>query len=185
MSKLSRLRDNIAALQEAFEPKNGEYDYEVLEKYSGFGGLGFVLNPLDKSKWTKTDQDCYDDTVRLHELLHKYSNSEQEYAHRARRTADIAEQYLEVGDVHLARDVEAVARRADEVSRFLKDARADVGFGEHQKLIFPRSIEENVSRRRGREYHIEPAAEDVLCGNYGEYARKRRNFQVEHCGQHQ
>ena len=43
MSKLSRLRDNIAALQEAFEPKNGEYDYEVLEKYSGFGGLGFVL----------------------------------------------------------------------------------------------------------------------------------------------
>ena len=79
MSKLSRLRDNIAALQEAFEPKNGEYDYEVLEKYSGFGGLGFVLNPLDKSKWTKTDQDCYDDTVRLHELLHKYSNSEQEY----------------------------------------------------------------------------------------------------------
>ena len=47
MSKLSRLRDNIAALQEAFEPKNGEYDYEVLEKYSGFGGLGFEYNDHD------------------------------------------------------------------------------------------------------------------------------------------
>ena len=87
MSKLSRLRDNIAALQEAFEPKNGEYDYEVLEKYSGFGGLGFILNDVDIDQidhrdiesWNKSDRQYYDDTVRLHELLHKYSNSEQEY----------------------------------------------------------------------------------------------------------
>ena len=68
MSKLSRLRDNIAAIEHALNSCS-EYDPAILNKYTGFGGLGFVLNPLDKSKWTKSDMDCYEDTVRLHEVL--------------------------------------------------------------------------------------------------------------------
>ena len=78
MSKLSRLRDNIAAISHAMT-STSDYDAQVLNKYTGFGGLGFVLNPLDRSKWSKSDLDCYEDTVRLHELLKEESSSEREY----------------------------------------------------------------------------------------------------------
>lgn len=78
MSKLSRLRDNITAISHAMT-STSDYDAQVLNKYTGFGGLGFVLNPLDRSKWSKSDLDCYDDTVRLHELLREESSSEREY----------------------------------------------------------------------------------------------------------
>ena len=78
MSKLQRLRDNIAAISHAMT-STSEYNTEVLDKYTGFGGLGFVLNPLDRSKWSKSDLDCYDDTVRLHELLREESSNEKEY----------------------------------------------------------------------------------------------------------
>ena len=40
MSKLTRLRDNIAALKYAL---TGEGDKSVLNKYTGFGGMTFVL----------------------------------------------------------------------------------------------------------------------------------------------
>ena len=76
MSKLQRLRDNIAAIKEALM---GGDNKEVIGKYTGFGGLGFVLNPLDKAAWTKSDMDCYEDTVRLHEVLHAVSSIEKEY----------------------------------------------------------------------------------------------------------
>ena len=65
MSKLQRLRDNIAAIEYAL---TGKGDAEVLSKYTGFGGLGFILNPLN-SKWNKTDMEYYKDTIRLHNLL--------------------------------------------------------------------------------------------------------------------
>ena len=76
MSKLQRLRDNIAAIKEALM---GGDDKNVLSKYTGFGGLGFVLNPLDRKAWTKTDMECYEDTVRLHEVLSAASSDEREY----------------------------------------------------------------------------------------------------------
>ena len=78
MSKLSRLRDNIEALEHAFT-STSPYNTEILHKYTGFGGLGFVLNPLDPTQWKKSDLDCYADTYRLHELLHEESADEQEY----------------------------------------------------------------------------------------------------------
>ena len=78
MSKLQRLRDNIAAISHAMT-STSEYNTDVLDKYTGFGGLGFVLNPLDRSKWSKRDLDCYDDTVSLYELLKEESSSEKEY----------------------------------------------------------------------------------------------------------
>ena len=77
MSNLSRLRDNIAAIEYAL---TGKGEREVLNKYTGFGGLGFVLNPIDdKSKWNKTDMVCYEDTVRLVELLREHSSDEKQF----------------------------------------------------------------------------------------------------------
>jgi N12 class adenine-specific DNA methylase len=75
MSKLQRLRDNIEAIESALK---GKGDAQVLNKYTGFGGLGFVLNPIeDKSQWNKTDMVCYEDTVRLVELLREHAGSEK------------------------------------------------------------------------------------------------------------
>ena len=75
MSNLQRLRDNIAAIECAL---NGKGDAQVMNKYTGFGGLGFVLNPIDdQTKWTKTDLTCYQDTVRLVEMLHSHAGSEK------------------------------------------------------------------------------------------------------------
>ena len=77
MSNLQRLRDNIAAIECALK---GENNLDVLNKYTGFGGLGFILNPIeDQSKWNKTDAVCYEDTVKLHELLRENSADEKQY----------------------------------------------------------------------------------------------------------
>ena len=77
MSNLSRLRDNIAAIEYAL---TGEGDAQVLNNYTGFGGLGFILNPIeDKTKWNKTDMVCYEDTVKLVELLRENSADEKQF----------------------------------------------------------------------------------------------------------
>lgn len=77
MSKLQRLRDNIAALSHALT--NSDYNIEILSKFTGFGGLGFVLNPLDTGAWAKSDLDCFVDTMKLHQLLREHSNDEKEF----------------------------------------------------------------------------------------------------------
>ena len=75
MSNLQRLRENIAAIECALK---GESDAQVINKFTGFGGLGFVLNPIeDKKAWSKTDLVCYEDTVRLVELLREQAGSEK------------------------------------------------------------------------------------------------------------
>ena len=78
MSKLQRLRDNIAAIECALK---GENNAEVLGKYTGFGGLGFVMLPIDnKSQWkSKADLQCYEDTVRLHNILKEHSKNDSDY----------------------------------------------------------------------------------------------------------
>lgn len=78
MSKLQRLRDNIEALRHAMT-STSEYDSEILSKYTGFGGMTFVLNPLEPTAWSKNDMVYYQDTVRLHELLRDASNNDKEY----------------------------------------------------------------------------------------------------------
>jgi len=78
MSKLQRLRDNIEALQHAMT-STSEYDREILSKYTGFGGMTFVLNPLEPTAWSKSDMVYYQDTVRLHELLREEAGSDKEY----------------------------------------------------------------------------------------------------------
>ena len=77
MSNLQRLRDNISAIECALK---GENNLDVMNKYTGFGGLGLVLNPIDnKGAWNKTDMTCYEDTVKLYELLRKNSADEKQY----------------------------------------------------------------------------------------------------------
>lgn len=78
MSKLQRLRDNIEALRHAMT-STSEYNTEILNKYSGFGGLTFVLNPLEPTAWSKSDMVYYQDTVKLHELLREEAGSDKEY----------------------------------------------------------------------------------------------------------
>lgn len=75
MSKLQRLRDNIEAIKVAF----GKGWDSALYKYSGFGGLNFILNPMDKEAWSKSDMPCYDDTMKLYELLRQNAKDEKEY----------------------------------------------------------------------------------------------------------
>lgn len=66
MSKLQRLRDNIAAIECALK---GENNQDVLGKYSGFGGLGFILNGIYQRSWSKSDMQYCADTMRLYEIL--------------------------------------------------------------------------------------------------------------------
>ena len=75
-SKLQRLRDNIAAIECALK---GENNLEVLAKYTGFGGLAFVLNSDDIDEWPKSDLMYFNDTLRLSILLHEHSKDENEY----------------------------------------------------------------------------------------------------------
>lgn len=80
-TKLQRLRDNLAAIQHALT-SNSSYDQKILGKYTGFGGLGFLLNPLNKQKWSKSDLTYYNDTLRLHQFIHDESADEREYMQR-------------------------------------------------------------------------------------------------------
>ena len=77
MSKLQRLIDNIEAIWHALSAT--KYDAETLSKYTGFGGMTFVLNPLEKSVWSKSDLQYYELTVKLHNILKEYSSSERDY----------------------------------------------------------------------------------------------------------
>lgn len=77
MSKLQRLRDNIAAIE--FMMTEDGLNSNITDKYTGFGGMTFVLNPLEKSAWSKSDMMYYDDTVRLHKILRDNSKSELTY----------------------------------------------------------------------------------------------------------
>ena len=84
MSKLSRLRDNIAALKHVFAVYDGQctnLDYNTLSKYTGFGGMTFILNPLD-STWSNSDQVYEKDTVELYDLLKLYSTTDKDYKAR-------------------------------------------------------------------------------------------------------
>lgn len=74
---LQRLRDNIEAIRHALTGIS--YNADIMNKYSGFGGMSFILNSLEKKTWNKTDRQYYEDTIKLRQLLHDRSQSEQEY----------------------------------------------------------------------------------------------------------
>ncbi|QCO47337.1 MULTISPECIES: N-6 DNA methylase [Elizabethkingia] len=87
-SKKFHLQQNIYALRTAFQlekekrqPTTGER--LLMMRYSGFGGLKFVLNPvtneIDINHWRKNDHQFFEATQELHQLLRENSADEKEY----------------------------------------------------------------------------------------------------------
>lgn len=77
-TKKVHLEQNIQALTVSFQLDNEkrlatDIEKEILRKYSGFGGLKFVLNPAneeeDRRFWTKSDEPYFESTQRLYELI--------------------------------------------------------------------------------------------------------------------
>ena len=52
---------------------------EILSRYCGFGGLKCILNPLDRSRWTKSQLPLFPMILELHELIRTHVNTENEY----------------------------------------------------------------------------------------------------------
>jgi N12 class adenine-specific DNA methylase len=87
-NKRAHLRDNIDAIKTAFqlEKENRTATLEeraILEKYSGFGGIKAILNPVgqpgDQQYWTKSDLDLFPLVTELHEVLREGSGNEAQY----------------------------------------------------------------------------------------------------------
>ncbi|MGV8963378.1 MAG: N-6 DNA methylase [Candidatus Saccharimonadaceae bacterium] len=87
-SKKQHLQQNIDALRIAFELEIEKGQATVGERvlmmqYSGFGGLKFVLNPIeseiDINNWRKTEHDLFPITQELHKLLKENSEDEKQY----------------------------------------------------------------------------------------------------------
>ena len=92
-SKKQHLQTNIDALRIAFklEKENRKAttgERLLMMQYSGFGGLKFVLNPIenevDINHWKKTEQELFPLTQQLHQLLKENATDEKHY----RRYAD-------------------------------------------------------------------------------------------------
>ena len=85
-NKKQKLQDNIEAIKVAFAAENGgeitDADRDKLHKYSGFGGLKFILNPAagdsDKQYWKKSDQKFFDQTKALFDLIRENAKDERE-----------------------------------------------------------------------------------------------------------
>lgn len=87
-SKREHLKQNIEALRLAFYldkwGRNAtETERQYLMRYSGFGGLKFVLNSVDTpnaiDQWVKSEQDLFPLTGELHQLLRDNSADDKEY----------------------------------------------------------------------------------------------------------
>ncbi len=87
-SKRQHLRHNIEALRIAFtlekERRKATAEERLLMmRYSGFGGLKFVLNPIaneiDINHWRKTEHDLFPITQELHKLLKENSEDDKQY----------------------------------------------------------------------------------------------------------
>ena len=85
-NKRQKLQDNIEAIKVAFAAEKGgeltEADREKLRRYSGFGGLKFILNPADsdsdKQYWKKSDQKYFDQTKELFDTIREGARDEKE-----------------------------------------------------------------------------------------------------------
>ena len=85
-NKRQKLQDNIEAIKVAFAAERGvelsEADREKLRRYSGFGGLKFILNPAatdeDRKYWKKSDQTYFDQTKELYSVIRENAKNERE-----------------------------------------------------------------------------------------------------------
>ena len=87
-SKKQHLQQNIDALRIAFKLEKENRQASVGERllmmqYSGFGGLKFVLNPveneIDINHWRKTEHELFPLTQELHRFLKENATDEKEY----------------------------------------------------------------------------------------------------------
>lgn len=77
-NRKQKLRDNIEALRTAFildreRRTPTAREHLLLERFCGFGGLKFILNPAkeltDAVHWAKSDLELFAPTVELHRLI--------------------------------------------------------------------------------------------------------------------
>ncbi len=87
-NKKQHLLDNIEAIRTLFslEKVNRQPQHEelaLLRKYSGFGGLKCILNPVkdlsDALQWTKTDLPLFPLVRELHKLIYENSQDRNQY----------------------------------------------------------------------------------------------------------
>jgi hypothetical protein len=87
-NKRQHLTDNINAIRLSFELERENRrataaEQEVLRKYSGFGGLKFVLNPCesdeDKERWSESDRPYFELTRELFSEIRRSSVLTDEY----------------------------------------------------------------------------------------------------------
>ncbi len=87
-NKKEKLQDNLQAINIAFAvARDGreatEQEKAALRKYSGFGGLKFILNPCEEEsdieKWSRSDRPLFPLTHTLFATLRANSSSEKEY----------------------------------------------------------------------------------------------------------
>ena len=88
-NKRKHLQTNIDALRVAFklEKENRQATQEeklLMMQYSGFGGLKFVLNPVENAidihHWQKTEQHLFPLTQELHKLLRENTVDTKQYS---------------------------------------------------------------------------------------------------------
>lgn len=144
-NKRKKLQDNIEAIKVAFgaERKGGisDTEREVLKKYSGFGGLKFILNPAsseaDKQSWKQTDQTYFDLTRELYSVIHEHAKDpreEQELVSSVKRSVTTA--FYTPNQV-----IESIAKTLKSAGvdlRSMIDPSAGIGkFGDAFKAEFP------------------------------------------------
>jgi hypothetical protein len=87
-NKKAHLKTNMEAIRIAFtldreKRRATNAEREVLQQYSGFGGIKCILNPAEKESdrgyWTKTDLELFPMVADLHGLIRDNSKDEQEY----------------------------------------------------------------------------------------------------------
>ena len=84
-NRKARLQANIDAIRTAFALRDEvrvptDAERETISRYSGFGGLKCVLNPVEnKAVWPKSDLPLYDLTAELHRVIRENSEDETEY----------------------------------------------------------------------------------------------------------
>ena len=86
-NKRQKLQDNIVAIRTVFQlEKEGrtatDAEREVLKRYSGFGGLKFVLKPTeteeDKQYWNQSELTYFDQTKELFDTIREGASDEKE-----------------------------------------------------------------------------------------------------------
>ncbi|MDR2127076.1 MAG: hypothetical protein LBP63_09640, partial [Prevotellaceae bacterium] len=86
-NKKAHLKANTDAIRIAFtldreKRRATGAEREVLQQYSGFGGIKCILNPAekesDKGYWTKTDLELFPMVADLHRHIRENSKDEQE-----------------------------------------------------------------------------------------------------------